>query len=248
MLFRPFPRIFPGGFDLNDPRRHTWDVNIAEAMEIQRALAGLVQRSGRLENPRFVAGCDAAFTDGGACIVGALVLLSFPELEVLERRTLKEDVRMPYVPGLLSFREAPTLERLLLSLPQKPDFIMFDGHGYSHPRRLGLACHLGVRLGIPSVGVAKSILTGRIENEAGMVRGSRSWLIDARSGERLAAVLRTRDGVRPLYVSVGHMLDIEEAVRLVLECGRGRRLPEPTRLADALAAEAKRADLRAAND
>lgn len=229
---------------MSDPRRHSWEVSIPEALEIQRTLASLVVRSGRIRNLHLIAGCDAAFIDGGTRIVGALVLLSYPDLEVIERLTLIDEVRMPYVPGLLSFREAPVLEHLLSGLPQKPGLIMFDGHGYSHPRRLGLACHLGLRLDIPSIGVAKSILTGRVETEPDTERGSRSWLLDAKSGERLAAVLRTRNGVKPLYISVGHMLDIEEAVRLVLECGRGRRLPEPTRLADRLAAEAKQIILK----
>ncbi len=225
---------------MTDVRRHSWNLDTKKARETQSLLAGMLVTEGDVVSPRLIAGCDAAFLDGGKKILGALVLFSYPELEIVLQKTAIQDVLMPYVPGLLSFREAPVLENLLKNLDDKPDLVMFDGHGYAHPRRLGLASHLGLRLDIPSIGVAKSILTGKVIGQLGQKRSSQSDLIDTKTGERIGIALRTRNGVKPVYVSVGNHLGLEESVRLVLACGGGFKLPEPTRQADKLAAEEKK--------
>lgn len=184
---------------------------------------------------RLVAGCDAAYAGGD--VAAAVVVLRFPELDLVEEAVARAPVRFPYVPGLLSFREAPALLRAFARLRSRPDAILCDAHGRAHPRRFGLASHLGALLGVPSVGCAKSRLVGR-HAAPGPVRGSRSPLRDG--GEILGAVLRTRDHVRPVFVSVGHRVTLRDAVWLVLSCCRGFRIPEPLRLADQLARRAAR--------
>ena len=184
-----------------------------------------------------VAGLDAAYSrDGTRCIAGAIVW-DVERCRVVEQRVASRPLTFPYVPGLLSFREAPSLLAALRKLRANPDALMCDGHGLAHPRRFGIACHLGVLVDLPSVGCAKSRLVGshRLPAER---RGARAALTDR--GQKVGVVLRTRRGVKPVFVSVGHRIDAESAVALVLRCGGGYRLPEPTRLADRLVAEAKR--------
>lgn len=156
--------------------------------------------------------------------------------EAIEAHVAWRPLTFPYVPGLLSFREAPAALAVLRRLRMRPDAILCDGHGVAHPRRFGLACHLGVVTGLPSVGCAKSRYVGE-HREPGRLRGARSALVDA--GERVGTVLRTRRGVKPVFVSVGHRFGLREAERLVLRCAVRYRLPEPTRLADRLAAAAR---------
>jgi len=216
---------------------HSWELSPKEAAALQRRLAARV----RIERPsgpiRFVAGLDAAFSrDGRRCLAAAVVW----DCEL--RRPVEEEVaevplKFPYIPGLLSFREAPALLAALDKLRRAPDALMCDGQGVAHPRRFGIASHMGVFCDLPSVGCAKSRLTGAHE-EPGLRRGSWTPLVDG--GEQIGLVLRTRDRVRPLYVSVGHKMDLETARELTLRCGAGFRLPEPTRLADRLVAEAKK--------
>jgi len=210
---------------------HRWDVSPARAAEIQRRLAPRV----RLEVPRaplrLVAGLDAAFAPDDRTVTGAVVLWDTRTLAVVERHVVVRGLSFPYVPGLLSFREAPVLLAALRQLRATPDALLCDGHGYAHPRRFGLACHVGLIAGLPAVGCAKTLLCGE-HAEPGRSRGSCALLTI--EGQEVGAVLRTRDGVRPVYVSPGHRVDVVSATRLVLECAVRFRLPEPTRLADIL--------------
>jgi deoxyribonuclease V len=209
---------------------HEWRVTTARAREIQLELAGRVSREGRVENPRLVGGLDISVNRFAKTGAAAAVVLSFPALELLETSVVTGPIEFPYVPGLLSFREAPLTLAACEKLSLTPDVFLVDGQGVAHPRRLGIAAHLGLCLGVPTIGCAKSRLIGAYE-EPGRAAGSRVDLIDDDSGEIIGAVLRTRTGVKPVYVSVGHHIDLPSAVSLVLGCCRGYRLPEPARLA-----------------
>lgn len=210
-------------------RLHGWDLSVAEAMETQRRLASQVVCAGDPGEVRTVAGVDIAVFERGrrAPARGAVVVLNYPELELVEQAVVDAEVTFPYVPGLLSFRETPVLLEPL-SRVRKPDLLLVDGHGFAHPRRFGIACHLGLLLDMPAIGCAKSRLCGE-HAEPGRKAGSQADLLDG--GEVIGAVLRSRDGVKPVYVSVGHRIGLAEAVEWVLRCCRGLRLPEPTRLA-----------------
>lgn len=210
----------------------------AVARVLQERLRTQVIREGRLDAVRWVAGVDVAFPAQGAISRGAAVLLSFPQLVPVAGSVAELPTRFPYVPGLLSFRELPALLAALAGLPEQPDVILVDGQGVAHPRGFGVACHLGVTLDCPTIGVAKSVLCGSYEDPA-PERGSQSPLVH--KGEVIGAVLRTRERVRPVIVSCGHRVGLPEAVALVRACTRGYRLPEPTRLADRLAGAAPRA-------
>jgi deoxyribonuclease V len=187
---------------------------------------------GALPAPRRIAGVDVGFAAGGTLAVGAACLFSFPDLQCLEIAQAELPVRFPYIPGLLSFRELPVLLAALAQLSEAPDLILCDGHGLAHPRRFGIACHLGVCLDRPAVGVGKSLLLGE-HGPLPTARGARAALWDR--GEEVGAVLRTRAGVRPVYVSVGHRIDLLRAVELILACTPRFRLPEPIHTADRLA-------------
>lgn len=179
---------------------------------------------------RLVAGADVSFEEEGDVVAG-VVLLSYPSLAVVEESTVRRRARFPYVPGLLSFREAPPLLAAFERLGGLPDLVVFDGQGTAHPRGFGLACHMGLLLGVPTVGCAKSILVGEA-GPLGRVRGSRSPL--THRGEVVGAALRTRDGVAPVYVSPGHLIGLAASCRWVLALCRGVRLPETTRRAHGL--------------
>jgi deoxyribonuclease V len=209
-------------------RRHGWRVTTAEAKEIQEELAVEVSRTGSVTSPRLIAGVDISVNRWAKTGTGAVVVLSYPGLEIVETRVVTDRIEFPYVPGLLSFREAPLLLTACEGLTVMPDLIMVDGQGIAHPRRMGLASHLGLFLGIPTIGCAKSRLCGSYE-EPGEEAGSYAELLDG--GEVIGAVLRTRTGVKPVYVSIGHKIDLSTAIGRVLACCRGYRLPEPTRLA-----------------
>jgi len=209
-----------------------------QAIAVQKRLASHVLVKAPASEPRWVAGCDLAFSrDGRTCIAG-VVLWDRRERSVVESHVARLPLRFPYVPGLLSFREAPALLAALRRLRREPDALMLDGHGLAHPRRFGIACHVGLIVGRPAVGCAKSRLVGE-HAEPGRRRGASRALRDR--GEIIGRVVRTRDATRPIYVSVGHAFDLPSAVRLALACGGGYRLPEPTRLADRLVAAEKRA-------
>jgi deoxyribonuclease V len=190
------------------------------------------------QEPRLIAGCDSSFPTPDT-ILSVFVVLKFPSLELVEKVYNYGPVDMPYVPGFLSFREAPNVIHTFAKLENKPDVIMVDGQGIAHPRRMGIAAHLGVLLDIPTFGVAKQKLTGTFQ-EPGIERGSISPLIDAKTGDLIGEVIRSKDKVLPLFVSPGHRCDQATATRLTLACLRGYKLPEPTRLADHWAEEFKK--------
>ena len=213
---------------------HRWDLSTRSARAEQARLAGAVCLEDAVGTPCTVAGLDVGLPARGqrrTLARAAVVVLSFPALEPLEEVVVDSPLRFPYVPGLLSFREIPPLLAALERLRTDVDLLMCDGQGIAHPRRFGLASHLGVLLDRPSIGVAKSRLTGEAR-EPGLRRGARSPLI--LEGDIVGSVLRTRDGVKPLYVSPGHRVSVDTAVELVLACHAGVRLPQPTRLADRL--------------
>ncbi len=207
---------------------HSWQVSIGEALDIQRKLAGRVARTSEVTMPRFIAGVDISVKRELGVAVGAVVVLEYPELRLVETKIVNGELDFPYVPGLLSFRESPLTLAACERLTTIPDLILVDGQGIAHPRRMGLASHLGLFLDTPTVGCAKSLLCGNYE-APGTEPGSYAEVIDR--DEVIAAALRTRQGVKPVYVSIGHKVDIQTAIQWVLECCRGYRLPEPTRLA-----------------
>ncbi len=216
---------------------HSWNVTPKEAVEIQRRLARSVVFAPLERPPRLVAGIDCAVSPTRGRCYSTVVLWDVTESRIVETAEAERALEFPYVPGLLSFREIPVILDALRRLETAPDELMCDGHGYAHPRRFGLACHLGVAVGLPSCGCAKSRLVGTSE-EPGLERGARAPLRDAE--EVIGAVVRSRDRVRPLYVSAGHRIDLPAAVDLVLACCAGYRLPEPTRQADRLVGVFKR--------
>lgn len=232
----PFP-LPAGSTVLKIPAApHRWSVTPRQAVAIQRRLAARVRAVRPRRAIRLVAGADAAFSRDGARCIAAAVLWDAAERVALEARVAVRRLTFPYVPGLLSFREAPAVLAALRKLRREPDAILCDAHGYAHPRRFGLACHVGVISGLPTIGCAKSRLVGTHDLPRRR-RGSRALLVHDR--EVIGAVVRTRDGVRPVYVSVGHRVDLETAVEVVLACAVRYRLPEPTRLADRLVGEMK---------
>ena len=216
---------------------HSWSLSPRRAADVQRRLAGRVIERPPRTPIRHIAGVDCAFSND-RCLAVA-VLWDLESGELLEAREASRPLRFPYVPGLLSFREAPAVLAALRRLRGEPEALMCDGHGRAHPRRFGIACHLGLLCDLPTLGIAKSRLVGTHRTPAAR-RGSRTAL--RHDGNRIGTVLRTRDGVKPVYVSIGHRMDLATAERLALAAARGYRLPEPTRLADrAVAAFKKRA-------
>ena len=219
-------------------RLHSWDVTPAEAIRIQQQIRERVTRRGRILNPEFVAGADAAFDTDANRVYAAVVVLRFPSLEPVETVISRSRLTFPYVPGLLAFREAPALLRAFARVQHDPQVVFIDGHGVSHPRAAGIACHIGLSLDRPVVGCAKSLLTGTYKEPAAS-HGATSPVYDE-AGSIVGAAVRTRDRVRPVFISIGHKISLAEAVRLTLACGKGYRIPESTRQADLLAERAKR--------
>lgn len=212
---------------------HSWPSTLAQARAIQEALRGRVVRQDRLAEVKAVAGIDVGFERGGAVARAAVVVLGFPGLEPRAQAVARRPVDFPYVPGFLSFRELPAVLAALARLRVRPDLLLCDGQGLAHPRRFGLACHLGVLTDTPSIGVAKSRLIGEPRGRLGQARGSWVPLVD--NEEVIGAVLRTRAGIKPVYVSIGHRISLETAIAYVLRCTPRYRLPETTRLAHRLA-------------
>jgi deoxyribonuclease V len=222
---------------------HEWNLSYAEARRLQTELAGRVQVVPLQKEPRLIAGLDCAFSQDGKRIFAAAVMLevvgaseaSF-ELRLVETVSAEQETRFPYIPGLLSFREAPVCLEAAGRLSHEPDLYMIDGQGIAHPRRLGLACHLGLLLEIPAIGCAKSRLIGAFD-EPGEEKGAWSPLRDR--GEVIGTVVRTRRRVKPIFVSVGHRCSLEDAIRLSLACTTRYRIPEPTRRAHQAVGRAK---------
>ncbi len=214
---------------------HGWEISTYQAKQIQSELANQVSRKSEAIKPVFIAGVDISAPDSRGVARAAAVVLNYPQLEVIEVKTVEDKLNFPYIPGFLSFREAPLVLAACQKLSTDPDLILVDGQGIAHPRRFGIASHLGLLLDIPTIGCAKSRLCGThlpVDVEA----GAYTELTD--NGEIIGVALRTKDDVNPIYISVGHKIDLPTAIHWVLECCRGRRLPEPSRLAH-LAASGK---------
>lgn len=215
---------------------HMWDIDPQEAVRLQIALSRQVVEAWDGRPVRTVAGADVHQRGGKAA--ASICVMSFPELSVVDRAAYLWSTPFPYVPGLLAFREGPALLRAWEHLRVLPDLLLFDGHGRAHPRGFGLASHMGVWLGRPSIGVAKSRLCGR-HSDVGPLAGDSTDLWDEGDPHRiLGRVLRTHPRMKPVYVSVGHLIDLEHAVEFVRQCLRGHRIPEPCRLAHQLARRA----------
>ena len=214
------------------PYSHPWPVTVAAARLIQEALAPRVIRKGKLGKVKRVAGVDVGFEGNGRTTRAAVAVLSFPDLEPVDQAIYRCPTRFPYVPGYLSFREVPAVLEALHILISPPDLILCDGQGLAHPRRFGLACHLGVLTDIPTIGVAKSRLIGE---HGALPPRKGSWVPLMDKGETIGAVLRTRDNVSPVYVSIGHRTSLATAIDYVLRCTPRYRLPETTRRAHRLA-------------
>jgi len=211
---------------------HAWDVTPGEARTIQERLRHRIITRDRFGPVRHVAGVDVGFPDRGRHARAAVVVLAFPTLEPVETCIATLPVSFPYVPGLLSFRELPVVLQAFGQLQKMPDLILCDGQGYAHPRRFGLACHLGLWLDLPAIGVGKTRLIGSHE---AVPHGKGEWRALVEGDEIIGAVLRTRSGVKPVYVSSGHRVGLNSAIRLVLACTTRYRLPETTRHAHRLA-------------
>lgn len=207
---------------------HGWQVSVSQAFDIQRKLAARVSLISEINEPRLIAGVDISVSRGQSMATGAVVVMDYPALELVEMKTVSGKLDFPYIPGLLSFRESPLALAAFEKLAATPDLILVDGQGLAHPRRLGLASHLGLLLDTPTIGCAKSRLCGSYE-EPDVAPGSCTDLVD--NGEVIGAVLRTKTAINPLYVSIGHKVDLETAIGWVLACCRGYRIPEPLRLA-----------------
>lgn len=209
---------------------HTWDLDTKSARDLQLELASKLDNTAKLGSWRLVAAADVSYNIRNPRLHAAVVVVDAGTSRVIERVSVQAEATFPYVPGLLSFREAPAVLEAFRRLKCRPDVVLCDGQGIAHPRRMGLASHLGLWLGIPTIGCAKSRLHGEYD-EPGFERGDRSALVD--QGKILGAVLRTRSRVKPLFISSGHLCDLESAVAVVLASTTRYRLPDVARLAHA---------------
>jgi deoxyribonuclease V len=222
---------------------HSWNLSYSEARDCQSSLASKVQFAPLKKPPKLIAGIDCAFSRDGKKIIAAVVVLKLPDFALVETTNAVRKVTFPYIPGLLSFREAPVCIAAVEKLKSKPDVFIIDGQGTAHPRRLGLAAHLGLFFDKPTIGCAKSRLVGVYE-EPGLQKGAHSLLQDKKEAsntqyETIGAVLRTRTNVKPVFVSVGNKCLLKDAIEITLVCAVKYRLPEPTRLAHQLVSKLK---------
>jgi deoxyribonuclease V len=211
---------------------HTWDVSVREAIALQGELRSrVVPHPPRGFAPRLVAGADISIEKFSTRGFAGIVVIDAQTMETVDQATAVIEIGFPYVPGLLSFRELPAVQRAWDALETKPDVVIFDGVGYAHPRRFGLACHGGVMLGVPSIGCSKSILVGR-HGPLGAERGATAEMLD--KGEVVGMAVRLRENVAPVYVSIGHLIDLPMALAVVRQMSTRFREPETTRRAHAL--------------
>ena len=208
---------------------HPWDVTPKEAIKIQTDLRKRIVRRDSFDKIRVIAGADVSFDKNKSEGYGGVITYSFPDLKEIERRCARAKINFPYIPGLLTFREAPVLLKSFAALKTEPDVIIFDGQGLAHFRRMGLATHMGILLNKPTLGCAKSRLIGTFE-DPGEDAGCYSPLLD--NGETIGAVLRTRQRVNPVFISQGNMISFKTCIKIVLKCVDGYRIPRPTREAD----------------
>jgi deoxyribonuclease V len=210
---------------------HPWNVGVEEAIQIQEALKNRIILKKTFLKVKAMGGGDVAYSKNGNLLFGAVVVLSFPDMEILDMATANGQIPFPYIPTLLTFREGPILIKTFQRLKVKPDVMIFDGQGIAHPRGMGLASHMGLWLNLPSIGCAKTaLLDGFIS--PGPSKGSYEWI--RREGKKVGAVLRTKENVKPLFVSPGHRIDLLTSIQLLLESCRGFRIPEPLRKAHQL--------------
>jgi deoxyribonuclease V len=218
---------------VNIQNLHDWDISVFEAKQIQLKLASQISKQNQITQPRFIAGIDTSAPDASGVARAAVVVLSYPELQVAEIKTVDDKLNFPYIPGLLSFREAPLAMAAFQQVSIQPDLIIVDGQGIAHPRRFGIASHLGLLCDTPTIGCAKSRLCGTHKEVSSEV-GNYTELTDG--DEIIGAALRTKNGAKPIYVSIGHRIDLASAIQWVMNCCHSYRLPEPTRLAHLAAA------------
>jgi deoxyribonuclease V len=218
---------------------HNWNLTPSEAIEIQQRLRSLVKLETRTHEFKTIGGADISFNKFSETVYAGIVVLSFPGLQIVESVGVRSIAKFPYIPGLLSFREVPSLLEAWDKLEAMPDVLMLDGQGIAHPRRFGIACHVGILLDLPTIGCAKSILVGK-HDQLDPAAGSRAPLIDR--GEQVGVALRTKKNVAPVYVSAGHLIDLDSAVDLVLRATGRYRQPEPTRQAHLLVNRLRRVD------
>jgi deoxyribonuclease V len=222
---------------------HDWNVTPREAVELQKNLRERVRVVPLAREIETVAGADISFNKFSPVVYAGIVVLRLPSLEVLEEVGVVSETKFPYVPGLLSFREAPSVLEAWAKLRIEPDAVMFDGQGIAHPRRIGIASHVGLLLNRPTFGCAKSVLVGKYE-ELAAERGSSTPLVDPKNGEQVGAALRTKTRVQPIYVSPGHLIDLAGAIALTLRADGGYRQPEPTRRAHHLVNALRRGETK----
>jgi deoxyribonuclease V len=208
--------------------RHPWEVSPRQAIQIQEELSTRVVMANGFRELTLIGGADVAFSKKNNRVYAAVAVFDYDTMSLVEEAHAEAPAHFPYIPGLLTFREGPVVLEAFRRVRARPDLILFDGQGIAHPRRLGLATHMGLLLNIPTVGCAKKPLRVQFE-PPGLKRGSATRMMAG--GEQVGVVLRTRDGVKPLYISPGHLVDLATSVQVVLAAGRGYRLPEPTRIA-----------------
>lgn len=213
-------------------QRHDWVLTTEAAVEIQQALRQDVITRDEFGSVQYVAGVDVGFEDNGATTRAAIAVLSYPELTLVDTSIARRPTEFPYIPGFLSFREVPAVIDALEQVKTVPDLLLCDGQGLAHPRRFGIACHLGVLTNLPAIGVAKSLLVGKFD-EPPDERGASVPLVH--KGETIGAVLRTRVKTKPLFISLGHRISLEMSIAYVMGCTTKYRLPETTRFAHNLA-------------
>lgn len=207
---------------------HSWDLTPKEAVALQRQLADQVRQEPLLNHYDLVAGADVSFSRFSNTLYAGVVIFRLSDGMVIEKQGTVREEKFPYIPGLLSFRETPALLDVFAMIQSEPDVVMLDAHGFSHPRRFGLACHVGLWLDRPCLGCAKSRLVGEFK-EPGKKAGARSPLLD--KDEVIGTMLRTKTGIKPVFISVGHKINLDDAAKVALACSRGYRIPEPTRQA-----------------
>jgi deoxyribonuclease V len=219
---------------------HPWLVSTHEAIAIQKRLRAEVVTENTLGDVRYIAGADIATSKDSPKAYAGVVVLSYPDLEVVEEQGIEDEIAFPYVPGLLTFREGPALMKVFAQLRREPDVIVFDGQGLAHPRGMGIATHMGLIFDKPTIGCAKSLLFGRYQ-EPDQAKGAWADLRDPQ-GQIIGAVVRSKNKTTPIFVSIGHRIDLPTAIHILLDCSRGFRIPEPTRLAHNLVTRLRRGD------
>ena len=251
-MISKFIKIFVSkSLSMQTKQLHNWNLPYSEAISLQKKLAEKIKHIKIKNQPKIIAGLDCAFSKDGQKIIAAVVVLKISDFELIEAVHAVKKVTFPYIPGLLSFREAPVCIAAVEKLRNKPDVFIVDGQGIAHPRRLGLAAHLGLFFDKPTIGCAKSRLTGKFKEpplekgnysllkESKSKKGNTSHKSQTTSDEIIGSVVRTRTNVKPVFVSVGNKCLLEDAIKITLACTTKYRLPEPTRLAHQLVSKLK---------